>query len=52
LPKDEYRHHYVKATVMVHHYSEGHLAVFYGHRCLGYYEADGQLMEKKVKEAA
>ena len=34
IPADRHRHHYVKATVRVHEYSEGTLAVFHGPRPL------------------
>lgn len=37
LPQDTHRFHYVKATVRVHEYPEGALAVFHGPRCLARY---------------
>ncbi|MBK9308683.1 MAG: hypothetical protein IPM58_16740 [Nitrospira sp.] len=33
-PPDSHRFHYVKATVRVHEYPDGTLAVFHGPRCL------------------
>jgi hypothetical protein len=35
------RPHFVKATVKVHRYPDGRLAVFHGRRCLGRYACDG-----------
>ena len=52
LPKDPHRHHYVKAVVQVHERVNGYLSVYYGHRCLGDYGPQGQLIEKEVKGAA
>ena len=45
IPQDAYRFHDVKATVRVHEYPEGTLAVFHGPRCLARYHADGRLIE-------
>lgn len=44
IPPDRHRHHYVKASVRVHEYSDGQLAVFHGPRCLARYHADGRLI--------
>jgi transposase len=41
IPADRHRHHYVKATVRVHEYPDGRLAVFHGPRCLARYGPDG-----------
>jgi transposase len=41
IPQDTHRFHYVKATVRVHEYPDGTLAVFHGPRCLARYQADG-----------
>ena len=38
LPADRHRRHYVKATVRVHEYPDGTLAVFHGPRCLARYQ--------------
>lgn len=43
IPADKYRYHYVKATVKVHEYPEGHLAVFHGPRLLACYNSEGIL---------
>jgi transposase len=48
IPQDPHRFHYVKATVRVHEYPEGPLAVFHGPRCLARYHADGRLIEAEV----
>jgi len=44
-PQDTHRFHYVKATVRVHEYPDGTLAVFHGPRCLARYSAEGGLQE-------
>lgn len=44
IPSDSHRFHYVKATVRVHAYPNGILAVFHGPRCLARYTAEGQLI--------
>lgn len=43
IPKDQYRYHYVKATVCVHEYLDGSLALFHGPRRLADYDELGQL---------
>lgn len=48
----ELRHHYVKAQVRVHHYSDDTLAIFYGPRQIGRYHADGTLEQEDQKRAA
>jgi transposase len=45
IPQDTHRFHYVRATVRVHEYPDGTLAVFHGPRCLARYQPDGQLIE-------
>jgi len=54
IPPDRHRHHYVRAKVRVHEYSDGRLAVFHGPRCLARYHADGRLIgeTKDAKTAA
>ena len=37
IPASPVRHHYVKATVRVHEYPDGTLALFHGPRCLARY---------------
>jgi hypothetical protein len=41
VPESPLRPHFVKATVKVHRYPDGRLAVFHGRRCLGRYGGDG-----------
>lgn len=43
IPKNEYRHHYIKAEVKVHEYLDHQLAIFYGPLCIGKYDANGIL---------
>ena len=52
LPSDRHRRHYVKATVRVHEYPDGTLAVFHGPRCLARYQADGAPIETSPRQAA
>jgi hypothetical protein len=40
IPPDQHRFHYVKATVRVHEYPDGTLAVFHGPRCLARYQSE------------
>ena len=51
IPAQAHRHHYVKATLRVHHYPDGTWAVFDGPRCLARYDAKGGLVDG-VKRAA
>ena len=39
------RPHFVKARVKVHVYADGSHALFHGPRCIGRYDAKGQLIE-------
>jgi hypothetical protein len=43
ITEQVHRHHYVKATVHVHEYPDGGLAVFHGPRCLARYRPTGEL---------
>jgi len=43
IPKTKGRCHYVKASVQVHEYSDGGMAIFHGPRKLARYEATGEL---------
>jgi transposase len=54
IPQQRHRHHFVKATVRVHGYADGRLAVFHGPRRLARYAADGRLMaeESATRSAA
>jgi transposase len=42
IPPQPHRHHYVKATVRVHQYPDGQLAIFDGPSCLGRFNRDGK----------
>lgn len=41
IPESPLRAHFVKATVKVHQYPDGSLAIFHGRRCLGRYDGAG-----------
>ena len=41
IPRSPIRAHFVKASVKVHQYPDGRLAIFHGRRCLGRYDAAG-----------
>ena len=41
IPESPLRPHFVRATVKVHQYPSGALAIFYGRRCLGRYDSAG-----------
>ena len=41
IEKDDLRHHYVKTTVQVRAYLEGTFSLYYGPRCIGYYNQQG-----------
>ena len=41
IPESPLRPHFVKATVKVHQYPGGGLAIFHGRRCLGRYNGEG-----------
>ncbi len=42
IPPQRHRHHYVKATVRVHEYPDGRLAIFDGPRRLASFDPEGQ----------
>ncbi len=52
IPADGARHHYVKVRVRVHRYVDGTLAVFHGPRKLAGYDAQGNLPQQELKQAA
>ena len=52
IPAGRHRHHYVKASVRMHEYPDGTLAVFHGPRCLARYEEDGTPIESSERKAA
>lgn len=42
IPPQRHRHHYVKATVRVHRYPDGQLAIFDGPSCLARFDRTGK----------
>ena len=52
IPATPARHHYVKATVRVHEYPDGTLALFHGPRRLARYTANGEPIETPTRQAA
>lgn len=53
IPQNQHRYHYVKASVRVHEYPNGHLAIFHGPRQLALYASDGSLIDAdKAKKMA
>jgi transposase len=52
IPPSPLRPHFVKATVRVHRYPDGHLAIFYGPRRIARYDAQGRLREDVIPQAA
>jgi hypothetical protein len=52
IPPSPWRAHFVKATVRVHRYPDGRLAIFYGPRCIARYDAAGAVQEDAVAQAA
>ena len=52
IPKNEFRHHYIKANVDIHEYPNGEISIFYGHLNIGSYDPQGILLnEDEVKKA-
>jgi transposase len=52
IPPSSWRPHFVKATVRVHRYPDGRLAIFHGPRCIARYDATGALLEGAIPKAA
>lgn len=52
IPEQTHRRHYVKATVCVHEYPDGRLAIFDGPRRLARYDANGGLIDASTLSAA
>jgi transposase len=52
IPPQLHRHHYVKATVRVHEYPDGSLAIFDGPRCLARYRQHGTLPAEDTERRA
>ncbi len=42
IPPQRHRHHYVKASVRVHEYPDGRLAIFDGPSCLARFDPAGK----------
>jgi transposase len=51
IPPQPHRHHYVKATVRVHAYPDGRLALFDGPRRLALYDQAGEIVDAKKRAA-
>jgi hypothetical protein len=51
IPPQRHRQHYVRATVRVHHYPDGSLAIFDGPRCLARFDHKGHVSDA-VSQAA
>jgi len=51
IPKNDYRHHYIKTEVTVHEYFDRQLAIFYGPLCIGRYDVNGELKSHETKDA-
>lgn len=45
IGKDDLRHHYVKTTVQVREYLDGTLSLYYGPRCIGAYNKEGEPLD-------
>ena len=52
IPAGPARPHYVKATVRVHEYPDGTLALFHGPQCLARYRATGEPIDTPNRQAA
>ena len=52
IPEQAHRHHYVRATLRVHEYPDGQLAIFDGPRCLARFGADATPINPLCREAA
>lgn len=54
IPEQRHRRHFVKATVRLHQYPDGAIAIFHGPRRLADYRPDGTLIEpeKETRSAA
>lgn len=50
IPKSDYRHHYIKATVKIHEYFDRSMAIFYGPLCIGKYDTKRCLSEQNNKK--
>jgi transposase len=48
IPENDHRQQYIKAEVKVHEYCDHDLAIFYGHLCIGRYDAQGKLISERA----
>jgi hypothetical protein len=51
IPPQRHRNHYVRATVRVHQYPDGSLAIFDGPRCLARFDAKGEPTDAAFRAA-
>jgi hypothetical protein len=51
IPPQRHRRHYVRATVRVHQYADGSLAVFDGPRCLARFDQTGRYRDVSARAA-
>ncbi len=51
IPPQAHRQHYVRATVRVHQYPDGRLAIFDGPRCLARFDPPGRKPDAKSQAA-
>ena len=51
IPPQRHRHHYVRATVRVHEYPDGNLAIFDGPRCLARFDQKGRASDAAPQAA-
>ena len=47
IPKHDFRYSFQRASVKVHEYQDGKIAIFHGPRCLGRYRTNGELIVSK-----
>ena len=52
IPKNEYRHQYIKAKVQVREYLDKTIGIFYGPLNIGRYDMDGNLLNRGQVKAA
>jgi transposase len=51
IPKNKYRHQYIKVQVEIHKYADGRIAAFYGAFCIGQYNEEGKLIKQEKRAA-
>jgi len=50
IPKHDFRYSFQRATVSIHEYQNGNMAIFYGPRCLGKFNPQGKTIAKEETE--